>query len=121
MTHDCKRHGTTMLFAALSAATWELPTDCRSRGRNQEFLAFLKLAELHTSHDPDVRLVIDDDGTRKHDNATKWLEHSSRKGRWHVHLTPISALWPNRVERWFRELSDKRLRRDSFTRVGSYW
>lgn len=117
MTHDYKRHGTTTLFAALNAATGEVLTDCKPRHRNTEFLAFLKLIELHTPADLDVHLVIDNYGAHKHENVTRWLEHPSRKDRWHVHFTPTSASWLNLVERWFRELTDKRLRRDSFTSV----
>jgi transposase len=117
MTHDYKRHGTTTLFAALDTATGAVLTDCKPRHRNQEFLSFLKLIDLHVPKDLDVHLVIDNYAAHKHDNVTKWLGHPSRRDRWHIHYTPTSASWLNLVERWFKELTDKRLRRDSFTSV----
>ena len=81
MTHDYRRHGTTTVFAALNAATGEVLTDCRPRHRHQEFLAFLKLIELHTPPELDVHLVIDNYSAHKHENVTKWLEHPSRVDR----------------------------------------
>ena len=117
MTHDYKRHGTTTLFAALNAATGEVLTDCRPRHRHQEFLGFLKLIERHVPAELDVHLVIDNYAAHKHENVTKWLQAPRRKDRWHIHYTPTSASWLNLVERWFKELTDKRLRRDSFTSV----
>jgi transposase len=117
MTHDYKRHGTTTLFAALDTATGAVLTDCQPRHRNQEWLSFLKLIDLHVPKDLDVHLVIDNYAAHKHANVTKWLEHPSRRDRWHIHYTPTSASWLNLVERWFKELTDKRLRRDSFTSV----
>ena len=117
LTHDYKRHGTTTLFAALNTATGEVLTECKPRHRNQEFLSFLKLIDLQVPDDLDVHVVIDNYAAHKHPNVTKWLEDPKRKDRWHVHFTPTSASWLNLVERWFRELTDKRLRRDSFTSV----
>ena len=117
MTHDYRRHGTTTLFAALNTATGEVITDCRPRHRNQEFLGFLKLLERNVPPDLDVHLVIDNYAAHKHPNVTRWLEQPRRRDRWHIHYTPTSASWLNLVERWFRELTQKRLRRDSFTSV----
>lgn len=117
MTHDYKRHGTTTLFAALNAATGEVITECLPRHRNQEFLRFLKLLDRNIPPDLDVHLVIDNYAAHKHPNVTRWLEQPHRKDRWNVHYTPTSASWLNLVERWFRELTQKRLRRDSFTSV----
>ncbi len=117
MTHDYKRHGTTTLYAALDTATGRVITDCRPRHRHQEFLGFLKLIERHVPPDLDVHLVIDNYAAHKHRNVIRWLETPQRKHRWHVHYTPTSASWLNLVERWFRELTQKRLRRDSFISV----
>ena len=117
MTHDYRRHGTTTLFAALNAATGEVLADCRPRHRHQEFLGFLRLIERNVPAELDVHLVIDNYAAHKHDNVTKWLQAPHRKDRWHVHYTPTSASWLNLVERWFKELTDKRLRRGSFTSV----
>lgn len=117
MTHDYRRHGTTTLFAALNTATGEVITDCRPRHRHQEFLGFLKLLERNIPEDLDVHLVIDNYAAHKHPNVTRWLDQPKRRNRWHIHYTPTSASWLNLVERWFRELTQKRLRRDSFTSV----
>ena len=117
MTHDYKRHGTTTLFAALDTATGEVLTDCKPRHRHQEWLSFLKLIDLHVPDDLDIHLVVDNYAAHKHDNVTRWLEHPSRRDRWRIHYTPTSSSWLNLVERWFKELTDKRLRRDSFTSV----
>lgn len=116
MTHDYKRHGTTTLFAALNATTGEVLTDCRNHHRHQEFLSFLKLIDLHVPKDLDVHIVLDNYGTHKHPAVREWLEHSKRE-RFHLHFTPTSSSWLNLVERWFRELTDRRLRRDSFASV----
>ncbi len=118
MTHDYKRHGTTTLFAALNTATGEVITDCRPRHRNQEFLGFLRLIDRNVPQELDVHLVIDNYAAHKHANVTRWLNQPLRRERWHIHYTPTSASWLNLVERWFRELTQKRIRRDSFTSVG---
>jgi len=117
MTHDYKRHGTTTLFAAMDIATGEVLTDHKPKHRNQEWLAFLKLIDSQVPNDLEIHLIADNYGAHKHDNVTKWLEHPSRRDRWHIHYTPTSSSWLNLIERWFRELTDKRLRRDSFTSV----
>ena len=117
MTHDYRRHGTTTLFAALDTATGHVLAQCRPRHRHQEFLGFLKLIEANVPADVDVHLVIDNYSAHKHKDVTDWLNKPRRKDRWHTHYTPTSASWLNLVERWFKELTDKRLRRGSFTSV----
>lgn len=117
VTHDYKRHGTTTLFAALDAATGQVLTQCRRRHRHQEFLGFLRLIERHVPPELDIHIVIDNYSAHKHEKVAEWLEDPRRADRWHVHFTPTSASWLNLVERWFKELTDKRLRRDSFTSV----
>lgn len=116
MTHDYKRNGTTDLFAALNAATGEVLTECRRRHTHQDFLAFLKRIDREVPRDLDVHLVLDNLSVHKHSDVTRWLDHPRRK-RFHVHFTPTSASWLNLVERWFKELTDKRLRRGTFTSV----
>jgi len=117
MTHDYKRRGTTTLFAAMDIATAEVLTDYKPRHRNQEWLSFLKLIEGTVPDNLEIHLIADNYGTHKHENVTRWLEHPSRRDRWHIHYTPTSSSWLNLIERWFKELTDKRLRRDSFTSV----
>ena len=116
MTHDYKRHGTTDLFAVLNAATGEVLTHCRPTHNHKDFLFFLKLIDLHVARNLDVHLVLDNLAVHKHEEVAKWLAHPKRK-RFHLHFTPTSSSWLNLVERWFKELTDKRLRRGSFTSV----
>lgn len=116
MTHDYKRHGTTDLFAALNAASGEVLTECRRRHTHQDFLAFLKRIDREVPRELDVHLVLDNLAVHKHPGVRSWLEHP-RRSRFHVHFTPTSSSWLNLVERWFKELTDKRLRRGVFTSV----
>jgi transposase len=116
MTHDYKRNGTTDLFAALNAATGEVLTDCRRRHTHDDFLAFLRLIDREVPRHLDVHLVLDNLSVHKHADVRRWLDHPKR-ARFHLHYTPTSASWLNLVERWFKELTDKRLRRGVFTSV----
>lgn len=116
MTHDYKRNGTTDLFAALNAATGEVLTHTRKSHNHKDFLFFLKLIDLHVPKGLDIHLVLDNLSAHKHEDVGKWLAHPKRK-RFHLHFTPTSASWLNLVERWFKELTDKRLRRGTFKSV----
>jgi transposase len=116
MTHDYKRHGTTTIFAALDTATGRVLQHCRPRRRHQDFLFFLKLIDLHVPKDLDVHLVLDYLNTHSHEKVAKWLAHPKRR-RFHLHFTPTSSSWLNLVERWFKEITDKRIRRGSFRSV----
>jgi transposase len=116
MTHDYKRHGTTTIFAALDTATGRVLQHCRPRRRHQDFLFFLKLIDLHVPKDLDVHLVLDNLNTHSHEKVAKWLEHPKRR-RFQLHFTPTSSSWLNLVERWFKEITDKRIRRGSFGSV----
>ena len=117
MTHDYRRHGTTTFFAALDTATGRVLQLCKPRRRHQEFLSFLKWIDLHTAKDLDVHLVLDNLNTPSHPKVVEWLEHPKRRDRFHVHFVPYSSSWLNLVERWFKEITDKRIRRGSFTSV----
>jgi len=116
MTHDYKRHGTTTLFAALDTATGKVLNHCFPRHRNREFLAFLKIIDGQVPRDLDIHLVLDNYAAHKHPAIREWLAKPRQK-RWHLHFTPTSSSWLNLVERWFKELTDKQLRRSSFTSV----
>jgi transposase len=116
MTHDYKRHGTTTLFAALDTATGKVLNHCFPRHRNREFLAFLKIIDGQVPRDLDIHLVLDNYAAHKHPAIKDWLAKPRQK-RWHLHFTPTSSSWLNLVERWFKELTDKQLRRSSFTSV----
>ena len=114
MTHDYKRNGTTTLFAALNVLTGVVIGQCLPRHRNGEFLTFLRLIDKQVPKSLQVHLICDNYGTHKHPNVTAWL---TKHPRFHLHFTPTSSSWLNLVERWFRELTDKAIRRGVFGSV----
>ena len=113
-THDYKRHGTTTLFAALNILDGTVIGECHPRHRHQEFLQFLKRIEDSVNPDLDVHLVLDNYGTHKHPVVKKWL---AERPRYHLHFTPTSSSWLNQVERWFAEITRKRICRGTFRSV----
>ena len=113
-THDYKRHGTTTLFAAIELAEGQLIGTCMPRHRHQEWIKFLKLIDRETPADLDLHLVVDNYATHKHPTVKAWL---SRHRRFHVHFIPTSSAWLNLIERWFRDITDKRIRRGVFRSV----
>jgi transposase len=115
MTHDYKRNGTTTLFAALNMLDGKVIGDCMPRHRHQEFIRFLKKIDAETPIHLNLHLIVDNYGTHKHPRVKSWL---GRHPRFHLHFIPTSSSWLNMVERWFRELTDKRIRRGSFQNVG---
>jgi transposase len=114
MTHDYKRNGTTTLFAALNMLDGHVIGDCMPRHRHQEFIRFLKKIDAETPSELDLHLIVDNYGTHKHPRVKSWLR---RHPRFHMHFTPTSSSWLNLVERWFRDLTVKRIRRGSFESV----
>ena len=114
MTHDYKRHGTTTLFAALEMASGQLIGQCMPRHRHPEWLKFLKLIDARTPAALDLHLIADNYGTHKHPKVKRWL---AKHPRFHMHFVPTSSSWLNMVERWFRDLTTRRIRRDSFGSV----
>ncbi len=114
MTHDYKRHGTTTLFAALDVLTGKVIGQCLPKHRHTEFLKFLKTIDSEVPTGLEVHLILDNYSTHKHAEVTKWLRNHPR---FHLHFTATSASWLNQVERWFRELTDKNLRRGVFNSV----
>ncbi len=116
LTHDYKRNGTTTLFAALDVLAGTVIGECRAHHRHQEFLAFLRRLDRAYPHELELHLIVDNYGTHTHPAVVKWLAAPSR-ARFHLHFTPTSSSWLNLVERWFRELTTKRLRRGVFHSV----
>jgi putative transposase len=114
VTHDYVRHGTTTLFAALDVATGEVITQCKRRHRHQEFLAFLRHIDANVPEQFDVHLIVDNYATHKHPKVKAWL---ARRPRYHVHFTPTYASWLNQVERWFGLITQRAIRRGSFSNV----
>ena len=114
MTHDYKRHGTTTLFAALNVLTGVVVGQCLPRHRHEEFLKFLRTIDKQTPQGLDIHLILDNYATHKHANVRAWL---AKHPRFHLHFTPTSSSWLNLVERWFRDLTDKALRRGVFHSV----
>lgn len=114
MTHDYKRHGTTTLFAALDVLTGKVIGKCFDRHRHEEFLRFLRLIDTSVPRTLQVHMIVDNYDTHDHANVKTWL---ARHPRFHLHFTPTSSSWLNLVERWFRELTDKAIRRGVFHSV----
>jgi len=114
MTHDYKRHGTTTLFAALDVLTGQVIGQCLPRHRHEEFLVFLRRINRSVPKGLAVHLILDNYSTHKHPEVKSWL---AKNPRFHLHFTPTSSSWLNLVERWFRELTEKALRRGVFHSV----
>jgi len=114
MTHDYKRNGTTSLFAAMNVLDGTIISQCQSRHRHQEWLKFLKLIKSQVHGDMPIHLICDNYGTHKHPKVQAWAK---RNPRFRFHFTPTSASWLNMVERFFRDLSEKALKRGSFYNV----
>jgi len=115
-THDYVRHGTTSLFAALNAATGAVIGKCLRRHRHQEFLQFLRHLDA-TVEKPEgtaIHLILDNYGTHKTPAVQRWF---ARHPQYHLHFTPTSASWLNMVERFFAEITEKRIRRGAFRSV----
>jgi transposase len=116
MTHDYKRNGTIDLFAAMNIATGEVLTDLRKGHTGADVLRFFKQIDASVPRGLGVHVVLDNLSAHSTPEIAKWLAHKDRR-RWHLHYTPTSSSWLNLVERWFKELTDKRLRRGTFTSV----
>ena len=114
MTHDYKRHGTTTLFAALDAKTGAVIGQCQPRHRAAEFLRFLRTIDRNTAKHLEVHLIIDNYSTHKTEAVKAWL---AKHPRFKMHFIPTSSSWLNLVERFFAEITRKRIRRGVFTSV----
>jgi transposase len=114
MTHDYKRYGTTTLFAAIELGHGEVIARCMPRHRHQEWLKFLEAIDQETPQELDLHLIVDNYATHKHSKVKNWLK---RHPRFHVHFIPTASSWLNVIERFFRELDQKRLKRGSFRSV----
>ena len=114
ITHDYKRYGTTTLFVALNTLTGEVLSQCRPRHTNEDWLAFLRLIARNTSKDKRIHVIADNYSPHKHPAVKAWL---ARNKRVHMHFTPTSASWLNMVERFFRDITEKRIRRGVFRSV----
>ncbi len=114
MTHDYKRNGTTTLFAALNVLDGQVISQCQQRHRHTEWLKFLRQIDRETPKDKTLHLIADNYATHKHPVVQKWL---AKHPRFVMHFTPTSASWLNMVERFFRDITVKRLRRGVFTSV----
>jgi transposase len=113
-SHDYERHGVTSLFAAMDVASGVTISTCYRRHRHQEFLRFLDRIDQSVDANLDIHLVLDNYGTHKHPEVKKWL---AARPRYHVHFTPTSSSWLNQIERWFAEITRKRIRRGTFRNV----
>jgi transposase len=114
MTHDYKRNGTTSLFVAMNVLDGTIISKCQARHRHQEWLKFLRLIKSSVPGDKDIHLICDNYATHKHAKVQAWAE---RNPRFHFHFTPTSASWLNMVERFFRDLTERAVKRGSFYNV----
>ncbi len=114
MTHDYKRNGTTTLFAALNVLDGTVIGQCMKRHRHQEFLRFLRKLDRATLKRLDLHLIVDNYAAHKTPEVKRWLK---KHPRFHMHFTPTSASWLNQVERFFAEITRKRIRRGVFKSV----
>jgi len=116
MTHDYKRNGTTDLYAALNVTSGEVLTHCRKAHAAVDVLEFFKRIDANVPRGLSIHVVLDNLSAHKAPEVASWLAHPRRR-RWHLHFIPTSSSWLNLVERWFKELIDKRLRRGRFISV----
>lgn len=114
MTHDYKRNGTTTLFAAMELAEGRIISKCMNRHRHQEWIKFLKLIDGQTAPELDLHIIADNYAAHKHPKVLAWLR---RHPRFHMHFIPTSSSWLNLIERFFREITEKQIRRGSFENV----
>jgi transposase len=114
MTHDYKRNGTATLFAAMNTLDGTVISMCDDRHRHQEWLKFLRVIDEVTPSGQQIHLIADNYATHKHPKVQKWL---ARRPRFHIYFTPTSSSWLNMVERFFRDLTQHRLRRGIFRDV----
>ena len=114
LTHDYKRHETTTLFAALNVLQGTVAGECMARHRHQEFLRFLRKLDRETPPELVLHLILDNYATHTHPRVKVWL---GKHRRFYLHPTPTSSSWLNLIERWFRVLTQKRLRRGTFASV----
>lgn len=114
LTHDYVRHGTTTLFAALDVANGNVVAGCKARHRHQEFLSFLRTIDKNVPEQLDVHLILDNYATHKHAKVKGWI---AGHPRFQLHFTPTYSSWLNQVERWFGLITQRAIRRGSFTSV----
>ena len=114
MTHDYKRNGTATLFAALDALEGQVISMCDDRHRHQEWLQFLGVIDYVVPANKEIHMIVDNYATHKHPKVQRWLR---RHPRFHMHFTPTGCSWLNMVERFFRDLTQNRLRRGVFRSV----
>jgi transposase len=113
-SYDYRRNGTIDLFAALDTLTGTVVTEFHRRHRHQEFLVFLRTLDERVPPELDVHLILDNLSVHKHERVQRWFK---RNPRFHVHFVPTGSSWMNMVERWFSELTQKRIRRGTFHNV----
>lgn len=117
MTHDYKRNGTTTLFAALNVLTGVVIGQCLPRHRNGEFLKFLRTIDRQVPKGLQIHMILDNPRQLRHPHPRQRRGLAGQASRFHLHLIPTSSSWLNMVERWFRELTEKAIRRGVFKSV----
>jgi transposase len=113
-THDYRRHGTTTLFSALNVLEGAVQGQCMARHTHAEFLTFMRDVEAAAPAGLALHVILDNYATHKHPAVKAWLAEHPRV---QFHFTPTGCSWANLVERFFSELTTKRIRRESFQSV----
>ena len=113
-TQDYKRNGTTSLFAALNMLDGKVIGQCHARHRQTEWLKFLNRLDREFAPELSLHLILDNYGTHKTPRVQTWLK---KHPRFVCHFIPTSSSWLNMVERWFREITEKAIRRGTFVSV----
>lgn len=113
-THDYTRNGTTTLFAALNTLSGEVLERCLPRHRHTEFIEFLDHIDHNVPRKLDIHIIMDNYATHKHPMVKEWF---AKHPRYHAHFTPTSSSWLNAVERFFAEITAKRIRRGTFPSI----
>jgi transposase len=113
-THDYRRAGTSSLYAALDITTGQVIGSLHARHRAIEFKKFLHTLDREVPAELEVHLILDNSSTHKTPAIQRWL---AAHPRFVLHFTPTSSSWLNLVERWFAELTSKKLRRGAHRSV----
>jgi len=114
-SHDYQRHGITTLFAALEVASGKVIGECKDRHAHQGDIEFLSLLDRLCPKRKSLHLIVDNVSSHKTKEVQEFLR--AREGRFVVHFTPTHSSWLNLIERWFAEITSKRIRRGSWASV----
>jgi transposase len=114
-THDYNRHGTTTLFAALNVASGKVIGKCKERHKAEDYVSFLRILDRKTPKGKVLHIIADNNSSHKSPVVREYLK--TKNGRFAEHFIPTYSSWLNLIERWFAEITNKRIRRGSWSSV----